>query len=151
MFTSQPHNSVQLNSKVVRTELLSRNGNGAQVTNTRAPLPGPSRTLFGHHSSRKFGSLGSKINTHHSPNPQFPTFSFLPQGQLPNLSEAVRDFLRREQLLTEQRAAHQGKWKRGQGAVLASCQVSLKNSSPVLSGLQGERGLFAPRAGGGHF
>ena len=44
----------------------------------------------------------------------FPTFSFLPQGQPPRLSEAVGDFLRREQLLPKQRAAHQGK-RRGRG------------------------------------
>lgn len=69
----------------------------------------PSEPLFENQPSLQPGPLRSEIKRlcAHRP-PAIPNSSLLPQGQRPDLSEAVGDFLGREQLLAEQRAAHQG-------------------------------------------
>lgn len=85
---------------------------GTQVTSTGLPLPRPmeslepSESLFENDPPLRAGPLGSETKRLCAHRPR--AVPFLPQGQLPDLSEAVGDFLGREQLLTEQGAAHQG-------------------------------------------
>lgn len=85
---------------------------GTQVTSAGLPLPRPmeslepSESLFENDPPLRAGPLGSETKRLCAHRPR--AVPFLPQGQLPDLSEAVGDFLGREQLLTEQGAAHQG-------------------------------------------
>lgn len=80
VFTRQPHHSVHLKSKRVRTD-----------PHTQSSPPRARRA----HPAGQFGALGSKmkwISTHSHVRHSQACPSF-PQGQLPNLPEAIGDLL----------------------------------------------------------